>query len=361
MKIVIAPQAFKGSFSSIEVAHAIEAGALKAHPNAKIILLPISDGGDGFLETILTIQNGDEKQSEVMGPLGNNMITKWGITHNPTTAVIELAKICGLNLIPKESRNPKLTTTYGIGQIIKEALDMGIRNFLIGLGGSATNDAGTGLVSALGAKFIDENGQKLPLGGSHLVNLHSIDLSNLDPRIKESTIVVGCDVTNPLTGPSGATSVYAPQKGATPEMVDLLENSLKHFAEVAHQDLKNIPFAGAAGGTAAGLHIFLGAHLKSGIDLVLDELNFNDKIRDADLIITGEGRMDAQTLYNKGPIGVAHRAKAQNIPVLAIVGSVGPGYEAVHAEGITHVIPLSSNKESTLDQIQTAIQNHLSK
>ncbi|NGX42334.1 MAG: Glycerate 2-kinase [Chlamydiae bacterium] len=344
MKVIISPQAFKGSLAAMDVAKAIQSGVLLGCPSAETVLLPVSDGGDGFLDVILAAARGTLRSSIVTGPMGKRMDISWGVLKEPATAVIELAKICGIAMIPPEDRDPLVSTTFGIGEVILEALKEGMQKFLIGIGGSATNDAGVGILQALGARFLDENGFELPWGGGALVDLAEIDLSNLDPKVKGAEFIIGCDVTNPFTGPEGASKVYSPQKGATPEIVSQLEEGLKKFAELIKKrkgiDLNDILGSGAAGGVGGGLHVLLDAQVRLGIDLVLDLIHFDEYLQGADLVITGEGRIDSQTLYNKAPIGVAKRAKQMEIPVIAIAGSLGDGYQAVHKQGIDTVIPL---------------------
>ncbi len=338
MKILITPQAFKGTYTAFEVAELMRHSILKAYPKAEIVMLPISDGGDGFLDVMLNIRQGTRYQSQVKGPLGSQVTATWAVLKETSTAVIELSKVCGLAMVPADQRDPRMTTTFGVGEVIKEALEKGIRDFLIGLGGSATNDAGCGIIQALGGRFLDVHGNPLPLGGAALKQLHTIDLSLLDPRVKESSFLVGCDVVNPITGPEGASLVYSPQKGASPEVVQQLEEALKTFESVVEQDLNAVHGSGSAGGTAGGLHALLGAKLISGTDLVLDEMDFDHHLEGAGLVLVGEGCMDEQTVYGKGPIVVAKRAQAKGVPVIAYVGSVGKGYEAVYQYGITKVI-----------------------
>lgn len=348
MKILISPQAYKGTLSAIEVAKAIELGVHRIDPDAETVLLPVSDGGDGFLDVMLTARKGERRHFYVLGALGEKIEASWGVIPNPKTAVIELAKVCGLAQIPKDKRNPALTTTYGVGEVIRQALDEGIRHFLIGIGGSATNDAGVGIAQALGARFIDDEGKELELGGAALRSLAEIDLSGLDSRIKESKVVVGYDVVNPFTGSSGASIVYSPQKGATPQITTELEKSLSHLSKIISKkwnvDLNSIPGTGAAGGAGGGLYTFLGAELKLGIDLVLDYISFEDALEGVDLVITGEGCIDSQTLFHKAPMGVAKRAKQKNISVTAVVGSLGDGYQAVYEHGIDRVTTLNAFK-----------------
>ncbi len=302
MKIVIAPQAFKGTLTGEEAARAIEKGILRANPSAITMRIPVADGGDGTLDILTQCLGGEIRHESVHGPLGEMITAPWGYDPKSSTAIIELAKVCGLALLPKEKRDPKKTTTYGVGQLIQAALNAGCQRILVGIGGSATNDAGVGIAQALGGRFLNQKGSEIGIGGQALLDLDHIDLSQLDLRIHECDIQVGCDVTNPLLGTSGAAQVYAPQKGATAEDVVLLEKALEIFSEVTQSDLnidvREIPGGGAAGGTGAGMTALLGAKLVQGIDLVLLELNFSTHLAGADLVITGEGCMDAQTTYN---------------------------------------------------------------
>ncbi len=349
MKILISPSAFKGTFTAFEVAEAIRRGVGNANQEVEIVMLPVSDGGEGFLDVILEAKQGTYRKNIVQDPLGNLRSADWGTLSFPPTAVIELAQIAGISLLPEEDWDPFKTTTYGVGQIIEKALNQGIRHFLIGLGDSATNDAGTGLLSALGARFLDKRGHELPPGGAALVDLEMIDLSSFDQRLQECFFTVGYDVNNKMTGIDGASLLYSAQKGATPEMANELERALTRFIEVVKRqffiDLDTIPGSGAAGGTGGGLRALLGAELVSGIDLVLDAIDFNTHLKDADMVLVGEGRMDAQSIYHKGPVGVAKRAQALGIPVIAFVGSLGQGYEAVYQFGITKVILLKISAE----------------
>jgi glycerate 2-kinase len=344
VKILVAPQAFKGTFSAFEIAASIERGVRKAYPEAEVVLLPISDGGDGFLDVMFHIHAGTEVSEMLTGALGEGVQARWGILQDSQTAVIELAQICGLATVPSDQRNPMMATTAGVGEAIRSALDEGLRRIVIGIGGSATNDAGIGLASTLGVRFLDSSGKELPPGGGALENLDRIDLDELDPRVLESEIIVACDVANSMTGLRGASLVYAPQKGASHQEALLLDRALQRVVEVVERqfgiDLNTVPFSGAAGGTGGGLHAFINASLVSGIDFVLDQMDFNAHLQGASLVLTGEGRIDEQTIYGKGPIVVAKRAKKQGIPVYAFVGSTGEGYEAVFDHGITKVIPL---------------------
>lgn len=338
MKVVVAPQTFKGSISALEVARAMSEGIRRVVPDAEVVLVPVADGGDGTLETLVEGSGGQIRTCEVTGPLGERITARWGAMGDGNTAMIEMARTSGLALVPVERRNPLITTTYGLGEAILTALDAGFRRFIIGIGGSATNDAGAGMAQALGIRLLDRDGRDLPFGGAALARLERIDTSGLDPRAHESQFRVACDVNNPLTGPRGASAIYGPQKGATPEMVKQLDEALKRFAEVVRRDIgadiNDLPGAGAAGGLGGGLVAFLNAELRPGVDIVLETVGLAQKLQNADLVITGEGSLDHSTVYNKAPVGVAARAKALGIPVVAISGSLGQGYYGVHHHGI---------------------------
>ena len=346
MKIVIAPQAFKGSISALRVAERMAEGVRRVWPDARTELAPVADGGDGTLETLVEASGGEIRSSEVIGPLGETRTAVWGAMGDGRTAVIEMARTSGLALVAVEDRNPLKATTYGLGQAIRDALDSGFRRFILGIGGSATNDAGAGMAQALGVRLLHAAGGDLPRGGAALADLDRVDLSGLDPRVAGSDVAVACDVTNPLTGPEGASAVYGPQKGATPEMVEQLDAALSHLAAVVRRDLgveiDAIPGAGAAGGLGGGMIGFLGGHLEAGVDIVLETVGLEGRLDDADLVITGEGSVDYQTVYNKAPIGVARLAKARGIPVVAIVGSLGERYREVHDHGIDAVLAITS-------------------
>ena len=344
MKILIAPQSYKGSISAIKVAEAIKQGALNIFPDIKSLIIPVADGGDGTLETLVESTNGTIHNSNATGPLGNSIPVIWGTLGDSKTAIIEMARIAGLALVPQNKRNPYYTTSYGLGEIIKEALDLGYRKFIIGIGGSATNDGGAGMAQALGAKLTDENKKPIDLGGLALNEITKIDISGIDPRINESEILVACDVNNPLCGPNGASFIYGPQKGASPEMVKTLDDALYHFGSQLIRDtginIMEIEGSGAAGGIGGGMVGFLDAKLKPGIEIVLDSLDFDKSLKNVDLVITGEGQIDFQTVFSKAPIGVAKHAKKYNIPVIAICGSLGENYQDVHSHGIDAVIPI---------------------
>ncbi|SDF63021.1 glycerate kinase [Sporolituus thermophilus] len=338
MRVVIAPDSFKGSVSALGVANAVANGVRAVFPDAEIIKVPIADGGEGTVEALVTATGGQIVTREVVGPLGEPVMAHWGVLGDGDTAVIEMAAASGLTLVPKEKRDPRIATTYGTGQLIKTVLDRGIRKIIIGIGGSATNDGGTGMAKALGARFLDASGQELPPGGAALAKLAKIDLSGLDERLRTTTILVACDVDNPLCGPRGASAVYGPQKGATPEMIQELDAALKNFAAVATaatgKDVADYPGAGAAGGLGAGLLFFTNAQLRPGVEIVLETTGFASLVATADLVITGEGRTDFQTAYGKAPVGVAKVAKQYGVPVVCLSGGLGDGAEDVLAQGV---------------------------
>ena len=358
MKIVIAPQAFKGSLSALEAARAMEEGVRRGLPDAQTILVPVADGGDGTLQTLMDSSGGRSLEREVTGPLGETVSARWGIMGDGETAVIEMAQAAGLALVPPEKRNPLFATTYGVGELIRHALDRGLRRFIVGVGGSATVDGGAGAAQALGIRFLDDRNQDLPFGGAALARLARIDLSELDPRVRGSRFLVAYDVSNPLTGPSGASAVYGPQKGATPGIVAELEGALAHYAQVIQRDLgvdvRDVLGAGAAGGLAAGLMALLDAELKPGADIVLDAVELDKHLETANLVITGEGCLDRQTVFNKAPIGVARRAKARGIPVIAVAGSLGEGYEETYAHGIDMAVAISGPPMTLEEAIRDA-------
>ncbi len=357
MKIVISPQAFKGSISALGAARAMESGLLRALPDAETALVPVADGGDGTLETLIEGSGGEIRTTRVLGPMEDEIDAQWGAMGDGQTAVIEMARTSGLALLSPDQRDPLRATTYGLGEAISAAMDDGFRSFIVGIGGSATNDAGAGMAQALGVKLIDRDGRELERGGAALAGLGQIDFTSADPRIGESSFSVACDVTNPLTGPEGASAIYGPQKGATPDDVDLLDAALHHFADVVRRDvgadIENVEGAGAAGGLGGGMMAFLNADLRPGVDIVLDAAGLDAELEGADLVLTGEGALDYQTIYNKAPIGVARRAARFGIPVVAIAGTLGDRYELVHDHGIdaaTSITPAPmSLKEASED------------
>lgn len=342
MKILVAPDSFKGSLSSKEVLKAISEGIRRAI-DAEIEGLPIADGGEGTVDALITSLGGKIIDVDVLGPLGNVVKGYFGVL-NDGTAVIEMAASSGLNLVPNDMRNPLITTTYGVGQLIKEALDKGCRKFIIGLGGSATNDGGAGMIQALGVKLLDEDGKDIPYGGGNLHKLKKVDISSIDKRVYESIFIVASDVTNPLCGENGASYVYGPQKGATPEMVEILDDNLRHYASVVKEtlgkDFLDVPGAGAAGGLGFSLMAFLNAKIRSGIDIVMEASNIDEKIKSCDIIITGEGNTDFQTAYGKAPAGIARIAKKYGKPVVILSGGLGKNYKDLYDIGVTSMFSI---------------------
>ena len=344
LKVVAAPQTFKGSISALNAAEAISIGVKNIYPSAEVFLCPVADGGDGTLETLVEVSNGNIVECVVEGPTGTPVEAQWGAMGDEQTAVIEMARTSGLALLDLNERDPLNASTYGLGEAILSALDQNYRKFIIGIGGSATNDGGAGMAQAVGISLKDEFGKEIPRGGAALSKLHSIDTAGIDPRIKQSEFMVACDVNNPLTGPEGASAVYGPQKGATPEMITQLDEALKNFAETILRDLgeevEHISGAGAAGGLGAGMMAFMGGTLKPGVDIVLDTVGLADKLKGTDIVITGEGGIDFQTVYDKAPIGVAKLAKNLGIPTIALAGLVGKDFQVVHREGIESVFSI---------------------
>ena len=358
MKIVIAPQAFKGSLSALNVANAVQKGVRRIFPDAQILTCPVADGGDGTLETLVESSGGKIMETNVADPTGKPIVAQWGAMGDGNTAVIEMARTSGLALLTLEERDPLNATTYGLGEIIVSALNIGFRKFIVGIGGSATNDAGAGMAQALGIRLMDREGRNLVFGGAALQNLSVIDTSSIDQRVLESNFQIACDVNNPLTGPEGASAVYGPQKGATEENVRQLDSALGVFAEVTKRDLgkdiSNLEGAGAAGGLGAGMIAFVEGHLRAGVDIVLDTVNLAEKLESADLVITGEGSIDFQTVYNKAPIGVARMAKARGIPTIGISGMLGKNYQIVHNHGIDAALSIANGPISLEESLQNA-------
>ncbi|UAX42086.1 glycerate kinase [Pasteurella canis] len=350
MKIVIAPDSFKESLTSLEVASAIETGFKKVFPLAQYIKVPMADGGEGTVRSLIDATQGNLISTAVIAPLGNTVSATWGLSGNKDTAFIEMAASSGLHLVPFEQRNPLKTTSFGTGQLIKAALECGIKKIILGIGGSATNDGGVGMLQALGGRFLDKDQREIQLGGESLQTLSKIDLTHLDPRLKEIEIQVACDVTNPLCGPNGASAIFGPQKGATAEMVQQLDHALHHFSTIVeqqyHLNIREQSGSGAAGGMGAGLLLLPNVRLQSGVEIIINAVNLIKQVENADLIITGEGRMDSQTAQGKTPAGVAKVAKYFNKPVIAIVGSLKEDYEVVYDIGIDAVFPILHQVEN---------------
>ncbi|SEJ45276.1 glycerate kinase [Propionispira arboris] len=349
MHIVIAPDSYKGSLTAIEAARAIQKGIKEVFPTAKITSLPIADGGEGTVKALVYSMKGELQHNHVLDPLGKTVLAEWGIL-DTKTAVIEMAEASGLLLVPLSKRNPLITSTYGTGQLIKAALDQGMRKIIIGLGGSATNDGGAGMAQALGVRFLDRSRKELPNGGGYLQDLASIDLTNLDKRIKDTEFILASDVKNPLCGKTGASVVYGPQKGADASMVDQLDKALLHYAAIAEkatgQIVANTNGAGAAGGLGAGLMLFCNATFRQGIQMVLELVQAERLFSEANLIFTGEGSTDFQTVYGKAPVGIGSIAKKYNVPVICVSGSLGKAYDEIFKYGITAAESIVSSPES---------------
>lgn len=340
-KIVVASDSFKGSLSSLEIALSAERAVRKVFPDCEVLKIPVADGGEGTVEALVDAMDGKVVRCAAHGPLMNRIDAAYGLFGD--TAIIEMAAASGLTLVPKEQRNPMQTTTYGTGDLIRDALRRGCRHFLVGIGGSATNDAGTGMLQSLGFRFLDKDGKELGQGGGILRSIHYIDTAGILPGLEEATFTIACDVGNPFAGKNGAAHVYARQKGADDAMIEELDEGLTCFAEVIKRqtgkDISHIPGAGAAGGLGGGFIAFLGATLKPGIDMVLETLNFDARIKGADLVITGEGRIDRQTAMGKTPAGVLRAARKQQIPTIAIGGAVEEA-DALNELGFAGVFPI---------------------
>ncbi len=334
MKLIFAPDSFKGSLSAVESCDILERVTARIFPGAETVSVPVADGGEGTVDALLRAMGGQRVKTDVTGPLFEPEAAEWGLLEGGTTAVMEMAQASGLPYLPAEGKDPRLATSLGTGEMIAEALRMGVRDILIGIGGSATNDGGIGMLTALGACFTDRDGNAVRPVGGELINVAHADFSGLMPQLKETVITVICDVTNPLLGENGATFIYGPQKGAVPAIRDELEAGMAHFAAVVEKavghDISSFPGAGAAGGLGAALGGVLGATLKSGIDAVLDAVDFDRKLEGVSLAVTGEGRIDGQSVrFGKVPVGVAKRCAAKGIPTLAIVGGIGDGAEGL--------------------------------
>lgn len=361
MKIVIAPDSFKECISAKEACIAIQKGFEKIFEEGEYILVPMADGGEGTTEALVDSTDGAIYKVETTNPIGEKRISKFGILGDGKTAIIEMAQASGLELISKEKRNPMVTTTYGTGELIKSALDKNIETILIGIGGSATNDGGAGMIQALGGKLLDKDGKEIGFGGGELSKLHKIDLSNLDERLKKVKIIVACDVDNPLTGERGTSYIFGKQKGGTPEMLKILDNNLKHFAKIIKKDLgvdvETISGSGAAGGLGGGLMGFLSAELKKGIDIVIEYSKLEEKIQGADLVITGEGSIDSQTRFGKTPYGVAKVAKKYNIPVIALAGNIGKDVDILYDYGFNAIFPILPRVETLEEALLQGKEN----
>ncbi|MFT9846299.1 glycerate kinase family protein [Aneurinibacillus sp. REN35] len=341
MKIVIAPDSFKGSISAQEASLAIEQGIKRVLPDAKTVLVPVADGGEGTMDSLVAATNGKMIEHSVTGPLHTPVHAAYGILGDQETCVIEMASASGLCLVPVEQRNPLLTTTYGTGELIKRALDAGCRRFILAIGGSATNDGGCGMLQALGMRLLDKNGVDIGFGGGELTRIAEINDEDFDPRIAQSEFLIAADVQNPLIGPHGAAYVFGPQKGATPEMVERLDDALTHWANLIESKtgirLHERPGAGAAGGIGGAFQAFFPGGMKRGIDMIIEHTALGEKLDGAALVFTGEGQIDFQTASGKTPMGVAQEAQKQGIPVIVLAGSIGSGIHTLYEHGIHSV------------------------
>jgi glycerate kinase len=349
MRIVIAPQEFKGSLTASQAVVAMAEGARRALPGAKLETVPMADGGPGTAEAVVEASDGEIAVATVQDPLGRPVEAQWGIVEMQTGApvrhgVIEMAAAAGLWRLAEEERDPRVTSTYGVGELVLAGLDAGCRRLIIGLGGSATNDSGAGMAAAMGVRFLDAEDHELPPGGAALARLERIDASSLDQRLRKCEVIAATDVTNRLCGPEGASLVYGPQKGAGPEAARELDAALRHYGEIVERDVGvqvlDVPGAGAAGGLGAGVIAFLGARIEPGVEVVARTVRLRERLRGADLVLTGEGRLDGQTGYGKTVAGVARIAREEGVPVIVVVGSLGPGWERVLSLGVDGVEPM---------------------
>lgn len=363
MKVVIASDSFKESLSAREVVELIEAGFREVFPDWTYVQMPVADGGEGTVDALVAATDGRHISHRVTGPLGDPVDAFFGLTGDGRTAVIEMAAAGGLMLLPLERRDPLRTSTYGVGELIRHALDLGARHFIIGLGGSATNDGGAGMAQALGAQLLDGNGNAIERGGAALSSLAHIDISNIDPRLAECEIEVACDVDSPLFGPSGASTIFGPQKGATPAMVTQLDASLLHYARCIARDLgidvAHLPGGGAAGGLGAGLVAFTQAILRPGAQIIFDAVGLDRHVREADLVITGEGRIDGQSIHGKTPVAVAALGQRHAKPVIALTGALGEGAGLVLDHGIDAMFSVVSYPCTMEEALEQASRNVL--
>jgi glycerate kinase len=361
MKIVIAPDSFKESLTALEAANAIEEGLKEVLPESELVKVPMADGGEGTVQSLVDATGGTIEKVTVTAPLGEKVEAFYGLLGDGKTAAIEMAAASGIHLVPMEKRNPMITTTFGTGELISAALDQGVEKIIIGIGGSATNDGGAGMIQALGGRLLDHEGHDIPHGGAGLEKLAQIDITKMDQRLADVLIEVACDVNNPLTGPKGASTIYGPQKGATEEQIKQLDTNLAHFATIIRRDLdkeiEHIPGAGAAGGLGAGLLAFLPTVLKRGGDLVIEATKLEDEIKSADLVITGEGGINHQTIHGKTPTCVASTAKKHHVPVIALAGSLTNDYTNVYDHGIDAVFSIVPGIVSLEDALEAGYEN----
>ncbi|MFC6176121.1 glycerate kinase [Companilactobacillus huachuanensis] len=359
MKIVLAPDSYKNSLTAKEVAQSLRKGFERVYPDAEYVNVPMADGGEGTVQSLVDAKNGQIMTADVINPLGNKTEAHYGLINDGKVAVIEMAEASGIQFINQFTQNPYITTTFGTGELIKSAIKQGAKTIIIGIGGSATNDGGAGMAQALGAHLLDDKNEELQYGGAMLKKLDHIDISEMMPELADVKVIIASDVTNPLTGPDGASHVFGPQKGASPEMVEFLDDALSHYADILkrdlHQDLESVAGAGAAGGLGAGLLAFTDSEMRSGVDIVVDYTELKDKVKDADVVVTGEGQIDFQTKFGKTPIGVAKATKAVNpdATVIAVAGSVGEKISELYPLGIDAIFTCVPGVE----ELSTAIQN----
>lgn len=361
MKVVVAIDSLKGSLSSVMAGNTIKQGIQNVIPNANVVVKPLADGGEGTTEALVSGMNGKLQEINVLGPLGKEIKSSYGIIEESNTAIIEMASASGITLVPEELRNPLNTTTYGVGQLIKDAIEKGIRNFIIGIGGSATNDGGIGMLQALGFEFLDENNNPVSLSGKGLFSLAKIESKNKIKELDECTFNIACDVNNPLCGENGCSAIYGPQKGATPEMVADFDKALQNYANITKEllgkDNQNVAGVGAAGGLGFAFLSYLNATLQSGIKIILEHIKLEDEIKDADFVITGEGRLDNQTAMGKAPIGVAKLAKKYNKTVIAFAGCVTEDAKACNTQGIDAYFPIIQR----IDTLENLLKEDIAK
>ncbi|KTT40216.1 glycerate kinase [Pseudomonas oryzihabitans] len=363
MKIVIAPDSFKESLSAAGVASALARGLREALPQAELVECPLGDGGEGTLDAVLAATGGEVRQAQVTGPLGEPVKARWGWLAEQRTAFVEMASASGLELVPKARRDVLAATSRGTGELLRAALDAGAERLVLAIGGSATNDGGAGLLQALGVRLLDEQGQELVPGGAALAQLGRIELTDLHPRLAEVEMVIAADVDNPLCGPQGASHIFGPQKGASPDQVRQLDAALAHFATITAatlgRDFKDQPGAGAAGGVGFAALAFLGATFRPGIEVVAELVGLEAALQDADLALTGEGRLDGQTLRGKTPAGVLRLARRHGVPVVAVAGSLGEGYDALYDQGLTaafSLVPGPLSLDEALTQAEVLLE-----
>lgn len=363
MKIIVAPDSFKDSLSALKASRVIKKAILNILPNAEVVEIPVSDGGEGLLDILIRVLGGNKIKFIVKDPLNRDIEAELGILNDNKIAIIEIARASGLELLNASERNPMITSSFGAGQLIKHALDLGCQEIIIGIGGSATNDGGMGMIKALGAKFLDFNNTEVPDGGGSLNQIYKIDLSKLDARITKCKIVVACDVKSPMTGKLGASFVYGKQKGGTLDQLNILDENLRHYVQKIKEytgvEIESIEGSGAAGGIGGGLLAFLNAELKSGIDLMIEVLKVDQYIKSADLVITGEGKIDSQTLNGKAVSGIASIAKKHKVPVIVLTGKIGCGIDEIYNHGVTSIFSIVNSPmtiEESIGKVEYLLQ-----